>query len=363
MSVKTTLHNWWAACSVWVKTHPHKRLAVGGAILIGIALAIAASLLLRPLPSVDTTPIKVTKPAPKPKFYSPLTGQLVDSEAATKQAVTGIMLENSYPDSRPQSGLKEAGVVYEAIAEGGITRFLAIYQHQKPQLIGPVRSVRMYYVDWIAPYQASIAHIGGSKLALDEVRNGTYRDIDQFFNAPYYWRATDRAAPHNVYTSFEKLDALNQSKNYTTSEFKSFPRTDKVDQSLPSVTSIDINFSSVWYNTHYDYIADTNTYNRSAGGEPSLDREAGQIAPSVVVAMHVDMSLIMEDGYRGNITTTGSGKAEVFQNGKIINCTWRKASRSDALELIDANGNPVELARGQTWIAAVPNDRGSVSWQ
>ena len=362
MSVKTTLHNWWAASIVWVKTHPRKRLVVGGGILIGIALITSAVALTRPLPSVDSTPIKVTKPAPKPKFYSPLTGEIVDSEAATKQAVTGIMIENS-PDARPQSGLKEAGVVYEAIAEGGITRFLAVYQHQKPQLIGPVRSVRMYYVDWIAPYQASIAHIGGSAAALTEVRNGSYRDIDQFFNAPSYWRTSDRFAPHNVYTSFEKLDTLNQAKGYTTSEYKSFARTDKVDAALPPATSIDINFSSTWYNTHYDYAADTKTYPRSAGGEPSTDREKGQIAPSVVVAMHVDMSTIMEDGARGSITTTGSGKAEVFQNGKIISCTWRKASRADALELIDTAGKPVELARGQTWIAAVPNDRGSVSWQ
>jgi hypothetical protein len=362
MSVKTTLHNWWAASLIWIKTHPRKRLIVGGGILIGIALVVTAVALSRPLPAVDTTPIKVTKPAPKPKFYSPLTGELVENEAATKQAVTGIMIENS-PDARPQSGLKEAGVVYEAIAEGGITRFLAIYQHQKPQLIGPVRSVRMYYVDWIAPYQASVAHIGGSANALAEVRNGTYRDIDQFFNAPSYWRASDRAAPHNVYTSFEKLDALNQAKGFTTSEYKSFPRSDKKDAALPAVTSIDINFSSTWYNTHYDYVADTNSYTRSAGGELSADREKGQIAPTVVVAMHVDMSTILEDGYRGSITTTGSGKAEVFQNGKIIDGTWRKASRADALELLDASGKPLELARGQTWIAAVPNDRGSVSWQ
>ena len=107
------------------------------------------------------------------------------------------MIENS-PDARPQSGIKQAGVVYEAIAEGGITRFLALYQEAKPGLIGPVRSVRMYYVDWAAPYNASIAHIGGSAAALAEVRNGNYRDIDQFFNSGSYWRAI--ATPRTMYT-------------------------------------------------------------------------------------------------------------------------------------------------------------------
>jgi hypothetical protein len=124
-----------------------------------------------------------TEPAAEPpKFYSNLTGNLVESDAVSKQAVTGIMMENS-PDARPQSGLKDSGVVFEAIAEGGITRFLVLYQEQKPQLIGPVRSVRMYYVDWVAGFNASVAHVGGSAAALSEVRNGNYRDIDQFFNA------------------------------------------------------------------------------------------------------------------------------------------------------------------------------------
>ena len=103
----------------------------------------------------DTGPqATINKPKPKPpqKYFSNLTGEQVGDEAATKQAVTGVMIENS-SDSRPQSGLKKAGVVYETVAEGGITRFIALYQHDKPELIGPVRSLRIYYLDWAAPYQ------------------------------------------------------------------------------------------------------------------------------------------------------------------------------------------------------------------
>src|SRR5690606_9454884 len=93
-------------------------------------------------------PVATTlEPKPEPiKYYSPLTGELVANESDQTAPVTAVMIENS-PDARPQSGLKDAGVVYEAIAEGGITRFLAIYQNKKPELIGPVRSLRMYYVD------------------------------------------------------------------------------------------------------------------------------------------------------------------------------------------------------------------------
>lgn len=358
---ETKKPRFWSRLRNWIKTHRTRTYIIIGVVLIAIASVTAYFVLAQKPPDVGISFVK-PKPKPKPKYYSPLTGRLVESEAATKQAVTAIMIENS-PDARPQSGLKDAGVVYEAIAEGGITRFLAIYQEAKPQLIGPVRSVRLYYVDWAAPYNASIAHIGGSKFALDEVRNGSYRDIDQFFNANYYWRATDRYAPHNVYTSFEKLDALNQSKGYTESSFTGFARKDGKPSAKPDASAVTINISSRLYNTTYAYDAATNTYHRSIGGAPHLDREKGQITPDVVVAMKVNMSLVMEDGYREAITTTGSGEATIFQNGVAQAVTWQKPSRQAQIQFIGADGKEVKLNRGQTWISAVPNGSGSVAWQ
>ncbi len=347
----------------WIRRHPKEALFYGICLVVAI-LAMLTIIFAVLLPQIKPAPLKVStlKTANPTIYYSPLTGTKVDSEAVTKQAVTAIMIENS-PDARPQSGLKQAGIVYEAIAEGGITRFLALYQEAKPQLIGPVRSVRIYYVDWLAPYNASVAHIGGSAAALAEVRNGNYRDIDQFFNAPYYWRASDRAAPHNVYTSFEKLDALNTTKGYTSSTFTGWPRQDEKAAQTPNATSIAINFSSALFNTHYDYDAATNSYLRSIGGSPSTDREEGQITPKVVIAMKVTMATVMEDGARESIATTGSGEATVFQNGTATNVTWKKASRSAPLQFFDAAGNEITLNRGQTWVAAVPASGGSVTWQ
>jgi len=297
-----------------------------------------------------------------PKYYSPLTGNQVDSESSTKQAVTGIMIENS-PDARPQSGLKESGLVFETIAESTITRFLALYQEQKPQLIGPVRSVRLYYVDWIAAFDASVAHIGGSQFALKEVRNGNYRDIDQFFNSAYYWRATDRYAPHNVYTSFEKLDALNSKKGYTTSNFTGFTRKDSSSAEIPTASTISVKISETTYNSAYIYDKNTNTYLRSVGGKPHMDREKGQISPRVVIVMKAKMSQIFEDGWRESIETIGSGDAYIFQDGLVAKATWTKASKKDQIKFTDSEGKDVPLARGQTWITAVPKDSGDVSWQ
>ena len=347
----------------WIRLHRTRTyLIIGGVFIAGTGTA-AYFLLSQPIPEGEVVHVAPQpKPAPPPVYYSPLTGEQVADEAATKQAVTAIMIENS-PDARPQSGIKQAGVVYEAIAEGGITRFLTLHQQDKPQLIGPVRSLRMYYVDWLAPYNASVAHVGGSAAALAEIRNGKYRDIDQFFNGGSYWRATDRYAPHNVYTSFAKLDALNQAKGYTTSTFTGFPRTDGKPADTLTATSIAVNFGSPAFNTSYAYDKATNRYTRMIAGAVHKDREEGPITPAVVIAMKVDMHKVFEDGYREDIDANATGKATIFQNGTVQEVTWSKSARENQLEFSDGEGKPVSLVRGQTWIGAIPNSTGSVSWQ
>ena len=352
--------------SAWVSAHKKLAIMLATLLVLAVGSGVAAGLYVLnqkdPEPEPQAT-VQTPEPEPEPiKYYSPLTGSLVETEAITTQAVTAIMIENS-PDARPHSGLKNSGVVFEAIAEGGITRFLVLYQEQKPQLIGPVRSLRMYYVDWLAPFNASVAHIGGSAAALAEVRNGSYRDIDQFFNAGAYWRATDRYAPHNVYTSFERLDALNAAKGYTTSSFTGFVRADSEASTVPTATTINVTISSPLYNSSYAYNAATNTYDRSQAGAPHTDREEGQISPRVVIVMKVPMQTVFEDGYRQQINTIGSGPVTIFQDGVVKEGTWAKNSRTEQITFTDAAGEPIPLARGQTWITAVPATTGGVSWQ
>lgn len=286
---------------------------------------------------------------------SPLTGVQVSPELA-KRPVTGIMIENS-PDARPQSGIQDAGVVYEAIAEGGITRFLTLYQDAQPQYIGPVRSLRPYYLDFGVPFDAGIAHVGGSPDALAQVRNGL-KDLDQFFNSGSYWRQSTRAAPHNVYTSFALLDALNKSKGYTTSKFTSFPRKKDAKLTTPTAKSIDLAISSYSYNVHYDYDATSNTYLRSEGGAAHAattsapDKTGQQLHPKVVVALIMGYG-IMADGQHSDYTTTGSGTAYVFQDGGVTQGTWSKAGRTSQFVFTDASNKPIKLDAGQTWFTAL----------
>lgn len=344
----------------WIKTHRPLSTAIIGIIIVCFALAGAyVALALQPA-VLDIRPLQIKVP-PKP-IYAPLTGLEIKDEKGRTKPVTGIIIENS-PDARPQSGLKAAEVVYEAIAEGGITRFLALYQQNKPQLIGPVRSLRPYHLDWLKPYDASIAHVGGSSAALGTVRNGNWRDLEQFFNGNTYWRVSDRYAPHNVYTSFNKLDALNRAKGYKKSEPKEFLREDEEPVKKPNATRVTVNISSALFNSSYRYDKKNNRYVRSQAGVQHKDREKGAITPKVVIVLNVAEHQQFQDTVREVIKTTGSGKATIFQNGTVIKATWRKASRSSQLTFTDAAGEDVALARGQTWITAIPNGRGNVSWR
>ena len=355
----------WARLSHFVDFH--RRVAMGlcvGMIMVAGGVIVAAYYLqAKPEVKVVTAKeeAKVVTQDGVTKYYSPLTGIEVGDEATTRKQITAIMIENSV-DSRPQSGIKSAGVVFEAIAEGGITRLLTLFQEARPGLVGPVRSVRPYYIDWMAPFQASIAHVGGSQNALLTLKNGGFKDIDQFFNGSFYWRATDRVAPHNVYTNFDKLDELNKKKGYTSSDIKGWPRKLDSASTAPNAKQIDITVSSTTFNVAYAYDAASNTYNRSLGGKPHTDREAGQIAPKVVVAMKVPTQIGFEDGYREQMDTNGYNQAYIFQDGTVTQGFWRKADAREPIYFYDKTGKPIAFNPGQVWVTVIAPNK-SVTWQ
>lgn len=343
------LKDWWHHLS------RNKRFAIISFALMLFAVgAIAFYYFSRPPSETSLAITKHKKPAPT-TVASPLTGVQVAPELA-KRPVTGIMIENS-PSARPQSGIQDAGVIFEAIAEGGITRFMTLYQEAQPQYIGPVRSLRPYFLDFATPFQAGIVHVGGSPDALAMVRNGSYRDLDQFFNSGSFWRQATRAAPHNVYTSFAKLDALNQAKGYTSSTFTGWLRKKDAKIAVPTAKTIDFKISSSLYYAHYDYDATSNSYLRSEGGAThiattSATDTGAQLRPKVVMALVMSYS-ISSDGQHSVYGDTGSGTAYIFQDGGVTQGTWSKANQATNFSFADANGAPIKLNSGQTWITIV----------
>lgn len=307
--------------------------------------------------SHQSQPAKVVQLNPAPPepttVASPLTGVQV-APALAKLPVTGVMIENS-PDARPQSGLKDAGVVYEAIAEGGITRFLALFQETQPSYVGPVRSARPYFIDWLLPFDAGYAHVGGSPEALAKIKSLHVKDIGQFGNPSAYNRISTRYSPHNMYTSIAKLNQVEKSKGYTKSNFTGFARKDEAKSATPTAKSIDFSLSGLLYNSHYDYDGTTNSYKRSEGGKPHVDeRTKVQISPKVVIAMVMPHHL-ESDNHHNAYNTLGSGPVVVFQDGLATKGTWHKASSQTQFTFTGADGKPLLLNPGQTWITMIDN--------
>jgi hypothetical protein len=326
-----------------------KQLIIALSLVLTIAI-LAYFVFIRKSKPVEV-PISSTtqriKDQPEQKVYSPLTGTEVTEEQATR-SLTSLIIENSV-DARPQSGLNQAGVVFEAIAEGGITRFATVYQENTPEEIGPVRSLRPYFLDWLRPYNPTVAHVGGSKKALNLVRDGTWRDMDQFANGKSFWRSSERRAPHNVYTKFENIDKFNDTKGYKLEEFPTFTRKDNQKSSTPTASEVKLNISSKLYNSVFTYNPTNNSYLRSQGGAPHLDKSGTQLEPKVVVAMIIPSKIVQEDGSRYSYSTIGSGEAVVFQDGIAKPGTWTKSDQKSQIVLKDAGGQEIKLNRGQTW--------------
>jgi hypothetical protein len=326
-------------------------LAVALVIIIGSIIGFFVySVLFAKSPTTYVAPAVQQKAAPTTEA-SRLTGVEIDP-ALNDRPVTGVMIENS-PDARPQSGLHQAGVVYEAVAEAGITRFLALYQESVPDRIGPVRSARPYYLDWVLGFDAAYAHVGGSPEALQQIKQLKVKDLDQFSNSQYFRRIPERYAPHNVYTNMKDLDAAKKARGITKSEFKSFERKKEKKVATPTDVRINLAISSALYNVEYRYDGKTNSYQRLMGGTTHKDEKSGKvITPKVVVALVMKKGLA-RDGYHTTYQTTGSGAMTVFQDGTKTTGTWTKKDRKSQFVFTDDAGKPIKLNPGLTWITVV----------
>ena len=356
----------------------------------------------------DVLPDEVLYPALPSKsdenlVYSDLTGEVL-TDASLKTAPTFcIQTPNGMDGARPQAGINQAGVIFEAIAEAGITRFAAIYQNPTAGMIGPIRSLRLYYLEWDTPFDCTIVHAGGADDAIAAVRAGGYRDLTE--NYTYMYRGTSGSRRwNNLFTTSENLKQFNDAWGYTSSEVKGFDRmtvaeseharidslaVNKLEITTPSLSSTselvakvsEIHFrfgGSDSFNVDYRYDLASNKYLRSyANGDehqiyncdgvdpasvnPEGACELQVLSPSVVVALIVGERK-GEDGYHEDITTIGSNEAYVFQNGEVIHGIWKKDSAEAQIEFYDDSGAKVALAPGQTMISAIPT-YGSVEYK
>lgn len=268
-----------------------------------------------------------------------------------------VVIDNSF-DSWPFSGVENALLVYETIAEGAITRLLTIYDYDMlPQTIGPVRSLRPYFIDWANEVDAIIVHVGGSPEALYKIDK--YDHINEFYEEEYFWRDDVKEPPHDVYTSNELiLKGINEKSFATTTTFTAwqYGEDGKVSQSNETVIDqLTVNFSIDPYMVSWLYDKKKRIYNRYVNHLPSLGVQAKNIIVQAVPAQVIDAEL------RRKLSLVGEGRAWVFNRGGVIVGTWKKEKENDRTRFFDNEGSEVILTPGTTWVEVI-DDEGKISF-
>jgi hypothetical protein len=300
-----------------------------------------------------------------------------------------VMVQNN-KEARPQSGLSMADVIYEIVAEGGITRFGTVYYCNDPKIVGSVRSARVHFLKFAQEYGENplYAHVGGANTPgpadalglLSKLGWKGYNDLDQFrVPFPSFWRDYERlpgrATEHTVYTNTQKLwdfaktkhkltnvdeDGVAWDKTFTKWKFQDDAKAgDRGTTNKVSFGFWSNNLSSD-YTVEWNYDKTTNSYKRVNGGEPHIDMNTKKQLEAKNVIVVFSEESPANDGYTGGqhllYDLEGTGDAIVFQNGKAIKATWNKKNPKTRMTWTDEDGKEIAIVRGQTWVEVLPAD-------
>ncbi len=298
----------------------------------------------------------------------------------------GIMIEN-HTDARPQSGLSFADAIYEAVAEGGITRFLAVFYCQDSGIVGPVRSARTYFMDYVSEYGDNplYVHVGGANTPgpanaigqLSDYGWTAYNDLNQFsLGFPTFKQVKNRngrevATEHTMYSNSSRLwdvaakqrkltnkdkDGNSWNETFVPYDFKE----DALAADRPASQTVHVEYWDGYDDFAVDWTYDksTNTYLRKNGGVDHADRNTNKQIQAKNVVVLFEQESRANDGYENNLhllyKTKGSGKALIFADGKEIKGTWRKDKRTSRTLLFVNDGSKIEFNPGLTWFHILP---------
>lgn len=269
-----------------------------------------------------------------------------------------VVIENSV-DAWPISGIREANLVWEAPTEARITRFLAVYADgNEVSKIGPVRSARPYFSEWVKELGGIFAHVGGSPEALagltkmDEVT-----DVNEFWNGQYFWRDSARSRPHNVYTSTTLFSGLISGGQvmYEPWGFKDEAPSDERGEVYEAVVS----FGSDPYEVHWIYEHEPNDYVRWQGGGFYLDEAGQKVRAKNIVVLEDDISVIDQIG-RLKFAGTG-GRMWLFRDGQVIEGFWSRNSSGRTRFWDQQKTEALLLNAGMIWISVTDQAPSYVS--
>lgn len=292
----------------------------------------------KPAASTTTT----TKPPP----VAPLTGLPDTDGSAQTRSLVSIKIDNDSSLARPQTGFDQADVVWDEVVEGQGTRFLAMFQSTVPEVVGPVRSVRLTDPLIVWPYGGVFAYSGGAKYAVDGISQAPVKRVDESAAGSAMFRDTSRSAPHNLYARPAELFTMGGVPVPPPAMFQ-YATATAVTPGV-AVTSVHVGFAGEFAVT-YTWDAATGTWLRATRSGPFMAKSGNQIAPrNVVVLPAVYAGGVGQIGAEAQIV--GQGPVKVFTNGHQIDGTWSRANKTDRIVLTGADGKPILLTPGQTWV-------------
>ncbi|MDF2557738.1 MAG: hypothetical protein K0R71_1566 [Bacillales bacterium] len=301
-------------------------------------------------------PKKVEETVAKPTYKNqfPLSG-IPTNDNVDSRAVA-IMVSNA-PEARPQSGLNKADIVFEFYAESNITRFLAIYQSQKPEKIGPVRSAREYFVRAAKVYNAFYVAHGYSEPARKLLQSSFIDNINGMaYDGVYFHRDNSRYAPHNSYTSYGDVEKaaskLNKSLAGAPTAYKFYEEKEIAAIQGNMANEVAVNYGGSDFNVTYKYDAVSKKYTRYVKGAQWTDKESGTpIEIENIFITEMKTTVPVPADKLKMIDVQSGGLAYLIQNGKVTECTWE--NRDGAIRPM-LNGEELKLVPGHTWINSIP---------
>lgn len=275
---------------------------------------------------------------------APLTGLDDPGGEARGRPALSIKIDN-VANARPQSGVEAADIVWDEVVEGEATRLLAMFNSQVPDVVGPVRSVRLTDPLIVWPVGGVFAYSGGAKYAIDGIEQAPVTLVDENQAGDAMFRDRSRAAPHNLYARPADLFAASGKP------VPPPPLFDYASEAITggvAVTSVHIGFART-FDPVYAWDAAAGVWARSVGDRPFTTKSGAQIAPTNVVVLPVTYDGgVGREGAEAQLV--GEGPVKVFTNGRMIEGTWKRSEKSQRMKLVDAAGASIRLTPGSTWV-------------
>ena len=365
-------------------------MIIGGSVGVLVIAGGAVFALTRSDSTESATPDPTTTTTTTTLPVWPLTGVPDAKASGPAHPAVVVKIDNS-PDSRPQTGINEADIVYELLVEG-ITRYALVFHSNIVDPVGPVRSARSSDIDLVANLSTPLfSWSGGNAGVVGEVRNaerkGILIDASHDAASPAYYRANDRQAPHNLYVHLPQLLELKAPANQgnpapifnfrkvatspsttTTSSTSTTAKksasttttiaTPTTTTTLPGVPTPGFSLDFGGVRVDYVWNAATKGWSRlqvdqthPRAKSPTLDTAGVQVSPENVIVQFIDYGQSPSDSRSPMALTVGSGKVLVFSDGRVVAGTWSRASAEKPTTYTAADGTPILLTSGRTWVA------------